>query len=60
LGNALAQFDVALEPGHIVLPGTCTKSRRIVAHQQIRGRMQGIGEVTLGISGAPTITKYKT
>ena len=58
LGNTLSQFDVALEQGHIVLPGTCTKSRRIFGHSQIRGCMQGIGEVSLAVTGRPAITKF--
>jgi 2-keto-4-pentenoate hydratase len=60
LGNTLAQFGVALEPGHVVLPGTCTKSRRIFGHSQILGRMQSIGDVSLVVTGRPAITKYKT
>lgn len=60
LGNALAQFDVALEAGHVVLPGTCTKSRRVNGQNRIRGHMQGLGEVSLTVKGTPTVTQYSS
>jgi 2-keto-4-pentenoate hydratase len=57
LANALASFDVALEAGHIVLPGTCTRSRRIAGCSEVRGRIEGLGEVGLALAGAPYISR---
>ena len=53
LANALADFEVALETGHIVLPGTCTRSRRIAGCSEVRGRIRGLGQVRLDLCGAP-------
>ena len=55
LANRLADFDIALEPGHIVLPGTCTRSVRIRGHRWIVGRIAGLGEVLLHLTGKPAI-----
>jgi 2-keto-4-pentenoate hydratase len=57
LANHIAAFDVALEPGHIVLPGTCTRSVRIGGRRRAVGRIAGLGEVTLQLTGAPSISK---
>jgi 2-keto-4-pentenoate hydratase len=57
LANALARFEVALEAGHIVLPGTCTRSRRIAGCSEVRGRIEGLGEVHLALDGAPFIAR---
>ena len=46
LANTLSTFGVALEPGDIVLPGTCMRSRRIAGHRRATGRIEGLGEVT--------------
>jgi 2-keto-4-pentenoate hydratase len=53
LANALANFEVALAAGHIVLPGTCTRSRRIAGCREVRGRIQGLGDVRLDLAGVP-------
>ena len=55
LANRLADFGIALEPGHIVLPGTCTRSVRIRGHRWIVGRIAGLGEVLLHLTGKPAI-----
>jgi 2-keto-4-pentenoate hydratase len=55
LANTLAGYGVTLEPGAIVLPGTCTRCRRIAGHRQIRGSIAGLGTVTLELEHAPTI-----
>ncbi len=55
LANRLAEFGIALEPGHIVLPGTCTRSVRIRGHRWIVGRIAGLGEVLLHLTGKPAI-----
>jgi 2-oxopent-4-enoate hydratase len=53
LANALAEFEVVLEAGHIVLPGTCTRSRRIAGCKEVRGRVHGLGDVHLDLAGTP-------
>ena len=53
LGNKVAEFGIVLEAGHVVLPGTCIRSFRIAGHQQAKGRIAGLGEVTLDIEAAP-------
>lgn len=55
LANYVSRFGVALEAGHIVLPGTCTRSFRIGGHRIVRGTMAGLGEVNLELAGSPTI-----
>lgn len=58
LANALAGFGVTLEAGDIVLPGTCTRSRRIAGHRLVRGRIAGLGDVSLRLAGAPHVTRH--
>jgi 2-oxopent-4-enoate hydratase len=53
LANAIARFGVALRAGHVVLPGTCTRSYRINGRNQARGRIEGLGEVVLNLAGQP-------
>jgi len=45
LANALADFGVALEAGHVVLPGTCTRSTPL-RPGRVRGTISGMGSVT--------------
>ncbi|HZF26738.1 MAG TPA: fumarylacetoacetate hydrolase family protein [Steroidobacteraceae bacterium] len=59
LANRLSEFGVALEPGQIVLPGTCTRSVRIGGHHRVAGRIAGLGEVVLDLTGAPSIPNRK-
>jgi 2-keto-4-pentenoate hydratase len=56
LANRLAEFGIRLETGHLVLPGTCTRSRRIAGCRRIAGRIAGLGEVRLDLRGAPAVT----
>jgi 2-keto-4-pentenoate hydratase len=56
LGNKLSEFGIVLEAGHVVLPGTCIRCYRIAGHRQARGRIDGLGDVTLDITGAPYST----
>lgn len=51
LGNKLAEFGVALEAGHVVLPGTCIRSHRLQGHGTVRGSIEGLGGVELEITG---------
>lgn len=55
LANKISEFGVALEVGHVVLPGTCIRSFRIGAHRQARGRIASLGDVTLNLEGAPSV-----
>ena len=57
LANRISEFGIALEPGHIVLPGTCTRSVRISGHRQVIGRIAGLGEVVLHLTGTSAISK---
>ncbi len=55
LANRIAEFGIALEPGHVVLPGTCTRSVRLCGHRRVVGRIAGLGEVALPLAGRPAI-----
>jgi 2-keto-4-pentenoate hydratase len=60
LANHIAEFGVALERGHIVLPGTCTRSVRIGGHRRVVGRIADLGEVSLELTGAPSVPNKRT
>lgn len=53
LANAVAPFGVTFSAGHIILPGTSTRSYRLSGCKEARGRIAGLGEVILGLSGTP-------
>jgi 2-keto-4-pentenoate hydratase len=53
LANAVARFGVGLKAGHVILPGTCTRSCRINGHREVTGRIAGLGEVRLALAGQP-------
>lgn len=53
LVNAIAQYGVAFEAGHVILPGTCTRSYRIRDCHNVTGRIEGLGEVTMNLTGTP-------
>jgi len=55
LANKFAEFDITFGPGHVVLPGTCTRSMRIGGRRHVTGRIQGLGEVVLQLTGEPAI-----
>ena len=48
LANALAQFDIGFDAGHVVLPGTCTRSTRL-RQGRVSGRIAGLGSVGLTV-----------
>jgi 2-keto-4-pentenoate hydratase len=52
LANAVAPFGVTFEAGHVILPGTSTRSYRLNGCKEARGRIAGLGEVVLGVHGA--------
>ncbi|MEU6549047.1 fumarylacetoacetate hydrolase family protein [Streptomyces sp. NPDC046915] len=47
LANALAGFGTALEPGHVVLPGTMTTAPFVGAGRRIEARFSGLGPVSV-------------
>jgi 2-keto-4-pentenoate hydratase len=60
LANAISKFGLALEAGHTVLPGTCTRSHRMAGFRTVRGVIEGIGEVSMELVGEPTVRKAKS
>jgi 2-keto-4-pentenoate hydratase len=58
LANTLAGYRIALEAGHVVLPGTCTRSVRIGGRRRVVGRIAGLGEVALDLIGAPAVPRH--
>ncbi len=57
LVNAISEFDVGLSAGDIVLPGTCTRSYRLAGHTSAVGAIEGLGEVRISMTGAPTVVR---
>jgi 2-keto-4-pentenoate hydratase len=55
LANKLAEFGISLAAGDIVLPGTCTRCRRIAGHALARGSIAGLGEVSLRLENSPSV-----
>jgi 2-keto-4-pentenoate hydratase len=55
LASTVAKFGVALQAGDIVLPGTCTRSRRVAGHRSATGRMHGLGSVSIAIENMPSV-----
>jgi 2-keto-4-pentenoate hydratase len=55
LANRISAFGLVLDAGHVVLPGTCTRCVRIGGHTRVAGRIDGLGEVTLQLIGAPFV-----
>jgi 2-keto-4-pentenoate hydratase len=55
LGNKLAEFGIALQAGDVVLPGTCTRCRRIAGHRIVKGSIAGLGEISLRLENSPSI-----
>lgn len=59
LANKLAEFGVSLAAGDVVLPGTCTRCRRIGGHARARGSIAGLGEVSLRFENSPSVIHPK-
>jgi 2-keto-4-pentenoate hydratase len=57
LANAVGAHGVALEPGHVVLPGTATRSHRIATHSTARAEIEKLGMVELRFTGRPRVVK---
>jgi 2-keto-4-pentenoate hydratase len=47
LANKLAQFDVSLEPGHVIMPGSCTRMVPVAAGDVVRADFDGLGHVSV-------------
>jgi 2-oxo-3-hexenedioate decarboxylase/2-keto-4-pentenoate hydratase len=45
MANKLAEFDLELEPGHIVMPGSCTKAFDVRAGDKVSAVYSGLGSV---------------
>jgi 2-keto-4-pentenoate hydratase len=46
LANTLARFGVALEPGHVIMPGSCTRMVPVAAGDVIRADFDVLGHVS--------------
>lgn len=55
LANKFAESGFAFEAGHIVLPGTCTRSEKIGGHKTVKGRIDELGKVSISLTGKPAI-----
>ena len=47
LANKLAQWNVSLEAGQLILPGACTKAPFVTAGQTVRADFDGLGYVSV-------------
>jgi 2-keto-4-pentenoate hydratase len=52
LANTLGRLGVTLEPGHVVLSGSCTKAVPVTASDTVSATVAGIGTVTASFSTA--------
>jgi 2-keto-4-pentenoate hydratase len=46
LANKVAAFEVTLEPGHVIMPGSCTRMIPVVPGDTVRAEFDGLGPVT--------------
>jgi 2-keto-4-pentenoate hydratase len=47
LANKLAQFGVRLEPGHVIMPGSCTRMVPVAAGDVVRADFDVLGHVSV-------------
>jgi 2-keto-4-pentenoate hydratase len=47
LANKVAQFGVALEPGNVIMPGSCTRMIPVAAGDHVRADFDGLGHVAV-------------
>jgi 2-keto-4-pentenoate hydratase len=47
LANKVAQFGVALEPGHVIMPGSCTRMIPVAAGDHVRADFDRLGHVAV-------------
>lgn len=57
LANAVGAHGVALEAGHVLLPGTATRSHRIAGHRSARAEIDGLGSVELNFANRPAVVR---
>jgi 2-keto-4-pentenoate hydratase len=50
LANQVHQFGVTLEPGHVILPGSCTRAHDVKAGDTVRGDFDVLGSVTVSFA----------
>jgi 2-keto-4-pentenoate hydratase len=50
LANKLAQFGTALEAGHVIMPGACTRAIDVGAGDSIRGEFDQLGSVAVSFT----------
>jgi len=55
LAKALSAFDMKLEAGALVLPGTCTRSRRLAGFKEATGRIEGLGSIRITTCNQPFV-----
>ena len=55
LVNSISTYGASLEAGHVVLPGTCTRAYRLYGRREVKGRIAGLGEVTLMLANEPAV-----
>jgi 2-keto-4-pentenoate hydratase len=57
LANAVGAHGVSLEAGHVLLPGTATRSHRIAGHRTARAEVDGLGTVELSFVNKPAVVR---
>ena len=57
LANAVGAHGVSLEAGHVLLPGTATRSHRVAGHQTARAEIDGLGTVELRFANRPAVVR---
>ena len=50
LANKVAQFGVTLEPGHVIMPGSCTRMVPLAAGDVITAEFDQLGSVSVGFA----------
>ena len=53
LANKLAGFEIELEAGQVVMPGSCTRAVPVAPGDHVRAEFDGLGFVSVGFSGRP-------
>jgi 2-keto-4-pentenoate hydratase len=51
LANTLSRFETSLEPGHVILPGSCTRMIPIEPGDVIRADFDRLGSVSIAMTG---------
>ena len=50
LAQTIGKFDIALEPGHVVLPGSCTRAVAVQAGDTVRADFDTLGHVEVSFT----------